>query len=82
MSRGTFQKILAGDYLVQDFVPPLITQVEVHSPLGAELQEFKFDLRFYVYRDRIQLSCARLYQGQMTNSQTPGGGVAVIDWVP
>lgn len=82
VSRGTFQKILAGDYLVQDFVPPLTTQIEVHTPAGTEIQEFKFDLRFYVYRDRIQLSCARLYQGQMTNSQTPGGGVAVIDWVP
>jgi hypothetical protein len=43
--------------------------------------EFKFDLRFFVYKNEVQLACARLYQGQMTNSQTPGGGVAAIRWV-
>jgi hypothetical protein len=47
---------------------------------GGEPVEFKYDLRFFVYRDRIQLACARLYRGQMTNAQTPGGGVALIDW--
>ena len=90
-SRGTFQQILEGDYLAQEFVPPSTVQIPVEttheksesSALKSEtlFEEFKCDLRFYVYRDRIQLSCARLYQGQMTNSQTLGGGVAAIDWV-
>ncbi len=82
VSRGTFQKIRDGDYLVQDFVPPQTVKIPVQNGSNLQIQEFKYDLRFYVYRDRIQLACARLYQGQMTNSQTPGGGIAAIDWVP
>ena len=73
MSRGTFAAILAGDYLAQELVPPPLVKFE-----GED--EMKYDLRFYVYRDRIQLACARLYRGQMTNSQSLGGGIAAIRW--
>jgi hypothetical protein len=73
MSRGTFASILAGDYLAQEMVPPPVVQYE-----GEE--EMKYDLRFYAYRDRVQLACARLYRGQMTNSQSLGGGIAPIRW--
>ena len=73
-SRGTFHSILAGDYLAQEMVPPPVVTFE-----GEE--EMKYDLRFYVYRGKIQLSCSRLYRGQMTNSQSPGGGVAPIRWL-
>ncbi len=75
-SRGTFQSILAGDYLAQELVAPPTVRFE------AEADELKYDLRFYVYRDKIQLACARLYRGQMTNSQSLGGGVAPIKWQP
>jgi hypothetical protein len=77
ISRGTFQTVLTtGDYLVQENVPP-----QTFKFPGAEgEQEFKSDLRFYVYQDKIQMACARLYRGQMTNSQTEGGGFAVIEW--
>lgn len=75
MSRGTFENIMNGPYLAQEYIPaPTI------KPEGTE-EEFKYDLRFFVYRDRIQLACARLYQGQMTNAQTPGGGLTAIEWV-
>lgn len=74
LSRRVFEEILKGQYLAQEFVPA------PHIKLIAD-GEFKYDLRFFVYNDRIQEACARIYQGQMTNSQTPGGGIAVIDWV-
>jgi hypothetical protein len=73
-SRGTFQSILAGDYLAQEMVSPPTVRFD------GEAEELKYDLRFYVYRDKIQLACARLYRGQMTNSQTLGGGVSPIHW--
>lgn len=74
MSRGTFAEILQGDYLAQEMVPPPTVKYE------TEDDELKYDLRFYVYRDKIQLACARLYRGQMTNAQSLGGGVAPIRW--
>jgi hypothetical protein len=73
-ARPAFTQILAGDYLAQEMVPAPVWKTQQET-------EFKYDLRFFVYRDRIQLSCARLYQGQMTNSQTPGGGIAPIRWI-
>jgi hypothetical protein len=78
LSRRIFEEILKGQYLAQEFVPaPTIKLTDSANPDT----EFKYDLRFYVYDDRIQQVCARLYQGQMTNSQTPGGGITVVNWV-
>lgn len=77
ISRPVFAQILAGDYLAQEYVPPSTLTI----PVEEKPTEFKYDLRFYAYQDRIQLACARLYQGQMTNSHTPGGGIAAIEWV-
>ncbi len=73
ISRGAFDGVIASDSLAQDFVPAPTTKVE-----GVE---FKYDLRFFAYRDRIHVACARIYQGQMTNATTPGGGVAPVVWV-
>lgn len=78
ISRGMFSQVLSGPYLAQEFVPaPTMT---IRGETG-KAEEFKYDLRFFVYRNRIQLACARLYNGQMTNATTPGGGVAAIRWV-
>ena len=74
ISKSVFTKVFEGDYLAQEFVPA--PELELASG-----QVMKFDLRFFVYRDRIQLGCARLYQGQMTNTQTLGGGVTPILWI-
>jgi len=38
----------------------------------------KVDLRVFVYNGAIQFLSARLYQGQTTNFQTPGGGLAAV----
>lgn len=69
VSRHAFETITSGNYVAQEYVP------------AGTIGDFKYDLRFYVYRDRIQLACARLYQGQMTNTQTPGGGITPINWI-
>jgi hypothetical protein len=60
--------------LVQDLVPP---SVEEDSVDGA----FKVDLRLFVYRDRLLGVGARLYQGQVTNLRTKGGGFAPVRMV-
>lgn len=73
ISRGAFESVIAGDGLAQDFVPAPTTKID-----GVE---FKYDLRFFAYRDYVHVACARLYQGQMTNATTPGGGVTSIHWV-
>ncbi len=41
-------------------------------------REMKFDIRAYVYRDQIFLLGARVYQGQVTNMRSPGGGFSAI----
>lgn len=78
LSHRVFEEILKGQYLAQEFVPAQTIKLTESATPDAE---FKYDLRFYVYDDRIQQACARLYQGQMTNSQTPGGGITVVNWV-
>jgi hypothetical protein len=76
VTHPTFAQIIAGEYLAQEFVAAPV----VKTPASGE-DGFKYDLRFYTYKQRIQLSCARLYRGQMTNSQTLGGGITAIEWV-
>lgn len=72
VARGVFQRILEADGLAQEFVPaPTVA-------IGGV--EFKYDLRFFAYRDELRTACARLYQGQMTNATTPGGGVTSVIW--
>ena len=73
ISRGAFDGVIASDSLAQDFVPASTTKID-----GVE---FKYDLRFFAYRDYVHVACARLYQGQMTNATTPGGGVTSIVWI-
>ena len=75
VSHSVFDQIVKGEYVAQDYVPAPTVKF---GPTAED--EFKYDLRFFVYRDQIQLACARLYRGQMTNSQTLGGGASVIVW--
>src|SRR5690606_35694982 len=64
ISKSAFELVTTGPYLAQEYVPAPHCR-----PDGAD-QDFKYDLRFYVYRDRVQQICARLYRGQLTNVQT------------
>jgi hypothetical protein len=41
-------------------------------------QQMKFDVRAYAYRHEVLLLGARVYQGQVTNFRSPGGGFSAI----
>lgn len=75
ISRTTFDRIYNGDYLAQALVPA--PEVQLHHN-GTDYK-FKYDLRFYFFEGEIQLGAARLYQGQLTNLQTPFGGLAPLE---
>lgn len=57
--------------LVQQVVPPSVETAD-------DGQQFKADLRLFVYRDWLLGVGARLYQGQVTNLRTVGGGFAPV----
>ncbi len=73
VTKSAFKTILQGNYLAQEYVPA--------SKVVLGDLEFKVDLRFYAYQNKIQLLAARLYQGQMTNVNTPGGGLTAIEFI-
>jgi hypothetical protein len=72
MSRTRFDELPAEETLVQREIPPS------ESRPGGDGQVMKTDFRLYVYRTRILGVAARLYQGQVTNLRTPGGGFAPV----
>ena len=78
MTKRAFEEVLSGGYVAQVLVPPS------ERVVGLEGQNIglKLDLRNYVYRGRVQLVIARLYQGQTTNFRTAGGGFAPVLTVP
>lgn len=78
LTKRVFAEIAAGGYIAQALVPPSGRHILVEGVA----EEFKLDLRNYVYRGEVQLVSARLYQGQTTNFRTPGGGFAAVFPVP
>jgi hypothetical protein len=75
ISRKRFGEILAVPcYLAQRHVEP--GTIEVETSEGR--QTMKFDVRAYAYRDEVLLLGARVYQGQVTNLRSPGGGFSAI----
>lgn len=71
ISRKRFSELDAAITLVQQVESPSVET-------SAEGDKFKVDLRLFVYRDRLLGVGARLYQGQVTNLRTVGGGFAPI----
>ncbi len=71
ISRSRFDELPAETTLVQRLIPPSLTPVS-----GTEA--LKTDFRLFAYRNRILGVAARLYQGQVTNLRTPGGGFAPV----
>jgi hypothetical protein len=61
-------------YLTQRRVDPGVLEVETTE--GP--RSMKFDVRAYAYRDEVLLLGARVYQGQVTNLRSPGGGFSGI----
>ncbi|MFN7727926.1 MAG: hypothetical protein ACK5P7_02090 [Bdellovibrio sp.] len=74
VSRKMFDHLISQDLIAQEFVPAPEIVVDVHG----QATPLKYDLRFYTYKGEIQTAVARLYQGQVTNLRTPGGGFAPI----
>lgn len=75
ISRVAFDQLIGKNFLAQEFCP---APEQTFSTPGIEPTKLKYDLRFYVYKDRVQLALARLYQGQLTNMKTLRGGFAPI----
>jgi len=71
LSRKRFDQLPAERTLVQELVPPSMTETADQGPM-------KTDLRVYAYRNRVLGVTARLYRGQVTNLRTPGGGFASV----
>ena len=75
ITHRVFGEIMKSDYVAQRMAAPGECMVCMD---GIENKMLKFDVRCYVYDGKIQLVAARIYQGQATNSRTPGGGFAVV----
>lgn len=71
LTRRVYGEILQSDYVAQQIAPP-------GERCIREGESLKYDVRCYVYDGKIQLTAARLYQGQTTNFRTPGGGFAPV----
>jgi hypothetical protein len=78
ISRNIFESFAENEMLAQEFIPA--GEVSFASK-ATEPEKFKFDLRCYAYQDRLEMVIARLYQGQVTNLRTPGGGFALVQVV-
>jgi len=75
ISKKTLAEIHAdASFLAQRRIAPGTTKVG--TPDGE--REMKFDVRAYAYRDSIFLLGARVYQGQVTDMRSPGGGFSAI----
>jgi hypothetical protein len=75
ISRRRLEQICREpDFVAQRKVDPGVVQVD--TPEGC--RPMKFDIRAYAYRDEILLLGARVYQGQVTNFRSPGGGFSAI----
>lgn len=71
ISRRRFDALPADQTLVQQLVPPSLTE-------AGEFDAMKTELRLYAYRNRLLGVTARLYRGQVTNMRTEGGGFAAV----
>jgi hypothetical protein len=74
ITKTVFEQVLREPYVAQVLVPPSARTLRV----GDQLLELKVDVRNFAYGGRVQLVCARLYQGQTTNFRTVGGGFAPV----
>jgi hypothetical protein len=75
ISRKRFAEVWGEPgYLAQRRVEP--GEIAVETSEGKRIM--KFDVRAYAYQGRVLLLGARVYQGQVTNLRSPGGGFSAI----
>lgn len=72
ISRKAFDELFQADALAQEIVPA--------PEMPFDGQSYKYDLRCYAYQNQFQGCLARLYQGQVTNLRTEGGGFACVNF--
>jgi len=70
VSKKVFEDCIQHGFIAQDYIQP--QEVEIKTEQG--LEKMKYDLRCYVYKNKLQMIIARVYQGQVTNLRTPYGG--------
>lgn len=72
LTTSKWAEIIKGGYVAQKFVKPPLRILQDGS------NELKFDIRVYSYGGAPLLLAARIYQGQVTNLRTEGGGLAPV----
>jgi len=75
VTKNVWEHICQHHYIAQEICPAPKVSLQVN---GAEPQEYKFDLRFFVYGSEIRFLAPRFYQGQTTNFRTPLGGFGAV----
>lgn len=71
LTKNKFNSLEPEATLVQQRIKPSVT-------VTADGARFKTDFRLFVYRDKLTAVSARIYQGQVTNLRTPGGGFSKV----
>jgi hypothetical protein len=74
VAHKAFEDLLSHESLAQELVPA--GELNFETPTGP--QKFKYDIRCYAYRNQFQGCVGRIYQGQVTNLRTEGGGFAPV----
>lgn len=74
LTKRVWSDIAQGGYVAQDLVRPSERIVMLD---GSPVMR-KVDVRLYTYQSRTLIGAARVYQGQTTNLNTPGGGFAPL----
>lgn len=77
VSRKVFERLSQEDVLIQQYSP---AQRFPTDDKRSVLNNWKFDLRFFVYGSEIQMVAARSYQGQVTNFSSPLGGFTFVQF--
>lgn len=73
ISKKYFDNLWSDNFLAQEYFDP-------SKFIDSHQQEWKFDLRVYTFEEKTLFSMARVYQGQITNFGTLGGGFAPIQF--
>jgi len=74
ITKKKIQEIENDDYLMQELTNPSTITVKE----GDMEEVYKVDYRFFVYQGEVFHYSSRLYQGQVTNFRTKGGGFAPV----
>lgn len=78
VSRKVFERLMSEDILIQHFQPA--AKFPTDDPRSV-LNNWKYDLRFFVYEGQVQMAAARAYQGQVTNFSSVMGGFTRVHFV-